>query len=49
MVTATTLWGLIDRRADETPDRELAVDENRRRLSFAQYRDACERAAAGRQ
>src|SRR5207244_513252 len=47
MVTATTLWGLVDRRAAETPDRELAVDESRRRLSFAAYRDACERAAAG--
>ena len=41
------LWELIERRAALTPDRRLAVDEDGRALTFAEYRDACERVAAG--
>ncbi len=47
MIEARNIWDLIVRRADETPDREMAVDESGRRLTFGEYRDRCERAAAG--
>lgn len=42
-----TYWGLIDRRASETPDRVLFTDEHGRDLDAAGYRDAAERVAAG--
>ncbi len=45
MIEARTLWQLIERRADATPEALFAVDERGRRLSFAVYRAACERAA----
>jgi cyclohexanecarboxylate-CoA ligase len=41
------IWDLIVRRAEASPDREMAVDEAGTRLSFGEYRDRCERAAAG--
>ena len=41
------LWQLIERRAGLTPNRRLAVDEAGRALTFAEYRDSCERLAAG--
>jgi cyclohexanecarboxylate-CoA ligase len=47
MLQGRNIWDLIVRRADETPDREMAVDETGRRLTFGQYRDRCERVAAG--
>jgi acyl-CoA synthetase (AMP-forming)/AMP-acid ligase II len=47
MLAARNIWDLIVHRADETPDREMAVDESGRRLTFGDYRDRCERAAAG--
>jgi cyclohexanecarboxylate-CoA ligase len=47
VIEARNIWDLIVRRADETPDREMAVDESGRRLTFGEYRDRCERAAAG--
>ena len=47
MITADTLWHLIERRADHTPDDLFAVDADDRRLSFDGYRDAVLRAAAG--
>ena len=47
MLQARNIWDLIVARADETPDREMAVDETGRRLTFGEYRDRCERAAAG--
>ncbi len=48
MITdARSLWELIERRADETPDAPCAVDEDQRTLTFGEYRDAVERAAAG--
>lgn len=47
MLDARNIWDLIVRRAEESPDRELAVDESGRRLTFGEYRRRCERAAAG--
>ena len=44
---AKSLWELIERRADETPDALLAIDEDQRALTFGDYRAASERAAAG--
>lgn len=43
----TTLWALLERQVAETPGRELLLDEHGRRLTFAQFRDAAERVAAG--
>jgi non-ribosomal peptide synthetase component E (peptide arylation enzyme) len=42
-----TLWDLIDARVAATPDAVLAVDETGRRVTFAEYAEAAERAAAG--
>ena len=47
MIEAGNLWELINTRADTTPDAPMVVDETRRTLTFAEYRDASERAAAG--
>ena len=47
MLEARNIWDLVVRRAEETPDREMAVDERGRRLSFGDYRARAERAAAG--
>jgi acyl-coenzyme A synthetase/AMP-(fatty) acid ligase len=42
-----TLWDLIDARVAATPDAVLAVAETGRRVTFAEYAEAAERAAAG--
>ena len=42
-----TVWDLIVRRALESPDAVMAVDERLRSMTFAEYRDRCERVAAG--
>lgn len=47
LIEELRLWPLIERRAAETPEALFAVDEGDRRLSFAQYRGACLRCAAG--
>ena len=48
MITdARSLWELIGRRVSETPDAMLGIDEDGRTLTYAEYRDAAERAAAG--
>ncbi|MGH9025217.1 MAG: AMP-binding protein [Acidimicrobiia bacterium] len=47
MLKALRLWPLVEERAALTPDRELAVDESGRRMTFGEYRAACERVAAG--
>ena len=44
---ADSFWGLIEARAAATPDALLGVDEHDRRMTFGEYRDACERTAAG--
>ncbi len=46
-VAAPTLWGLIERRAEATPAAVLAQEDTGKTLTFAGYRDACLRAAAG--
>ncbi|MEO5839123.1 MAG: AMP-binding protein [Acidimicrobiales bacterium] len=45
--TDKTLWRLIERRASETPAAQMVVDERGQSLTFAEYRDAAERVAAG--
>lgn len=44
---AANIWELIVRRAEATPERDLAVDQDGHHLSFGDYRDRCERVAAG--
>lgn len=46
-IGAPTLWSLIEARAAATPDAVLAHEDTDRELTFAGYRDACLRAAAG--
>ena len=46
-VFAPTLWELIEARAAATPETLLAHEDTGRELTFAGYRDACLRAAAG--
>jgi len=46
-VFAPTLWELIEARAEATPDAVLAHEDTGKELTFAAYRDACLRAAAG--
>ena len=46
-VTAPTLWALVEARAAATPDAIMLIDEHDRTMTFAEYRDACEHAAAG--
>jgi acyl-CoA synthetase (AMP-forming)/AMP-acid ligase II len=43
----TDLWPLLEARAAATPDALFALDERGRTLSFAQYREAALRYAAG--
>jgi cyclohexanecarboxylate-CoA ligase len=47
MVDGTNLWELIEKRAEATPDAPMVIDESREPLTFAGFRDAAERAAAG--
>ena len=44
---APTLWELIEQRAASTPDAVLAREDTGNELTFAGFRDACLRAAAG--
>ncbi len=46
-VWAPTFWGLVEARASATPDAVAAHEDTGRELTFARYRDACLRAAAG--
>ena len=47
MLEGRTLWELLERRVEATPDARMVVDEDGRELTFADYRAAAERAAAG--
>jgi acyl-CoA synthetase (AMP-forming)/AMP-acid ligase II len=47
MIEGGNLWELVEQRAAESPDGEMAVDGEGRTLTFGQYRDQVERAAAG--
>jgi acyl-CoA synthetase (AMP-forming)/AMP-acid ligase II len=44
---ARTLWELLERRVDATPDALMAVDEDMRTLTFAEFWSEAELAAAG--
>src|SRR6478672_6610895 len=47
MIEGRTLWDLVERRAKETPDATFLTDEAKRTMTFAEYKAASERAAAG--
>ena len=47
MLTGGTFWGMVERRAELTPDAAMIVDDRGGELSFVGYRDAALRAAAG--
>jgi len=47
MLKQQSLWGLIDARADATPDALAAVDEDMSTLTFLELATEAERAAAG--
>lgn len=47
VVDGATFWELLCRRAEKTPDRLMYADGQDRRISFAGFRDRCERVAAG--
>jgi acyl-CoA synthetase (AMP-forming)/AMP-acid ligase II len=49
MLDVSSFWDLIEQRARTTPDARMAVDETGRVMTYAQYRDDAERAAAGLQ
>jgi len=45
--TDKTLWQLISERALVTPDKRMAYDERGRSMTFSEYKNWCERVAAG--
>ena len=47
MIHGRTLWELVERRAQESPDALFLTDEGKRTMTFAEYRQAAEVAAAG--
>ena len=47
LLSAGSLWGLIEARTAATPDALFAVDDQDRELTFREYRDGCLKAAAG--
>src|SRR6476660_4702757 len=47
LLEGRTLWELIEKRAEATPDARMAVDESGREMTFGEYKDRAERAAAG--
>jgi acyl-CoA synthetase (AMP-forming)/AMP-acid ligase II len=47
MIEGRTLWQLLEKRVEATPDKRMTIDEEGRTLTFAEYKDAVERAAAG--
>jgi acyl-CoA synthetase (AMP-forming)/AMP-acid ligase II len=47
MLQGRSLWELLEKRVDATPDALMAVDEDMRTITFAEYWSEAERAAAG--
>ena len=47
MLVAPTLWSLVEKRAEATPDALVMIDETDREVTFAGLRDQAERIAAG--
>ena len=43
----TNLWELVMTRSDASPDKEMLVDEQGRRITFSEYMIAAEEMAAG--
>lgn len=46
-LSARTLWELVELRAATTPEAEMLVDESGNRMTFVEYKLACEVMAAG--
>ncbi len=46
-VTGRTLWEMLERRVDATPDRMMLVDEHGRRQTWAEFSGWVQRVAAG--
>ena len=44
---ASTLWELLERRADRSPDAPMLIDEQDRTVSFGEFKAWSERVAAG--
>jgi cyclohexanecarboxylate-CoA ligase len=44
---ATTFWELVDRRAGQSPDHPMLIDDQGRRITFAEFKAWAERVAAG--
>jgi acyl-CoA synthetase (AMP-forming)/AMP-acid ligase II len=42
-----SMWELVERRAEATPERSMLVDERDRTMTFGEFRDRTERVAAG--
>ena len=42
-----TMWQLVERRAEASPDAPMLLDDADRRVTFAEFRDWAERVAAG--
>ena len=47
MIQGRNLWELVEARADATPDAVMLIDQEGDRVTFREYRDRAERAAAG--
>ena len=47
MLSGGTFWGMVERRAEVSPDAVMIIDDRDQVLTFAGYRDAALRAAAG--
>src|SRR6266536_5983789 len=47
MLQGANVWDLIARRAEATPDADLAVDQDGRHLTFRELHDRSESVAAG--
>src|SRR3954463_181997 len=47
MIEGRSLWDLVERRAQESPDALFLTDEGKRTMTFAEYRQAAEVAAGG--
>jgi acyl-CoA synthetase (AMP-forming)/AMP-acid ligase II len=46
MLEGRTLWELIEKRAAQTPDAEMAVDDRDRHITFGEYKGQVEQTAA---
>src|SRR3954470_22063679 len=49
LLEAPTVWELVRRRAELTPDQPMLIDATDRRLSFGEFASRAERVAAGLQ